>query len=103
GALERPVGFQGELRDGSGNVRPAGGGAHLATTVGKLRGQAENSLLLATGDSIGGTSPEAALLKDRPTVEFFNRLGVDGAAVGRRELAKGADHIRSLVRPECDT
>lgn len=103
GALERPVGFQGELRDGSGNVRPAGGGAHLATTVGKLRGQAENSLLLATGDSIGGTSPEAALLEDRPTVEFFNRLGVDGAAVGRRELAKGADHIRSLVRPECDT
>ena len=26
GALSRPVGFQGELRDGSGNVRPAGGG-----------------------------------------------------------------------------
>src|SRR5699024_2761171 len=56
GALERPVGFQGELRDGSGNVRPAGGGAHLATTVGKLRGQAENSVLLATG---GASSPRA--------------------------------------------
>lgn len=101
GALERPVGFQGELRDGSGNVRDAGGGPHLAATIGKLRDQAEETLLLATGDSIGGTAPEAALLGDRPTIEFFNRLGVDGAAVGRRELAKGADHLRSLVRPEC--
>ena len=103
GALARPVGFQGELRDGSGNVRDAGGGAHLAATVGKLRAQADDALLLATGDSIGGTTPEAALLGDRPTIEFFNRLGVDGAGVGRRELEKGADHIRSLVRPECRT
>lgn len=103
GAIDRPVGFQGELRDGSGNVRPAGGGAHLAATIDKLRDQAQDSLLLATGDSIGGTTPEAALLGDRPTIEFFNRLGVDGAAVGRRELEKGPDHIRSLVRPNCKT
>ena len=101
GALTRPVGFQGELRDGSGNVRPAGGGAHLAATVSKLRDQAGDALLLATGDSIGGTAPEAALLGDRPTIEFFNRLGVDGAGVGRRELEKGADHIRTLVKPGC--
>ena len=103
GALSRPVGFQGELRDGSGNVRPAGGGPHLATTVEKLRAQAGDALLLATGDSIGGTAPEAALLGDRPTIEFFNRLGVDGAGIGRRELDKGADHIRSLVKPSCHT
>lgn len=103
GALSRPVGFQGELRDGSGNVRPAGGGPHLASTVEKLRDQAEDSVLLATGDSIGGTAPEAALLGDRPTIEFFNRIGVDGAGVGRRELEKGADHMRSLVTPACAT
>lgn len=103
GALSRPVGFQGELRDGSGNVRPAGGGAHLAATVSKLRAQSHDALLLATGDSIGGTAPEAALLGDRPTVEFFNRIGVDGAGVGRRELQKGADHIRDLVKPGCTT
>lgn len=103
GALSRPVGFQGELRDGSGNVRPAGGGPHLAATVDKLRAQTEDSLLLATGDSIGGTAPEAALLGDRPTIEFFNRIGVNGAGVGRRELEKGADHVRSLVKPGCVT
>lgn len=103
GALSRPVGFQGELRDGSGNVRPAGGGPHLAATVEKLRAQAGDALLLATGDSIGGTAPEAALLGDRPTIEFFNRLGVDGVGIGRRELDKGADHIRSLVTPSCQT
>lgn len=103
GALSRPAGFQGQLRDGSGNVRPAGGGPHLATTVAKLRAQADDALLLATGDSIGGTTPEAALLGDRPTIEFFNRLGVDGAGVGRRELEKGADHFRTLVKPGCRT
>ena len=103
GALSRPVGFQGELRDGSGNVRPAGGGAHLAATLSKLRAQSDDALLLATGDSIGGTAPEAALLGDRPTIEFFNRLGVDGAGVGRRELQKGADHVRNLVKPGCTT
>lgn len=101
GALSRPVGFQGELRDGSGNVQPAGGGPHLAATVDKLRAQAGDALLLATGDSIGGTTPEAALLGDRPTIEFFNRLGVDGAGIGRRELTAGADHIRSLTKPGC--
>lgn len=103
GALSRPVGFQGELRDGSGNVRPAGGGPHLAATVDKLRAQAGDALLLATGDSIGGTAPESALLGDRPTIEFFNRLGVDGAGIGRRELDKGADHINALVKPGCRT
>lgn len=103
GALTRPVGFQGQLRDGSGNVRPAGGGSHLAATVSKLRDQSGGAMLLATGDSIGGTSPETALLGDRPTVEFFNRLGVNGAGVGRRELEKGADHVRELVRPGCRT
>lgn len=103
GALSRPVGFQGELRDASGNVRPAGGGPHLAATVQKLREQSGDALLLATGDSIGGTTPEAALLGDRPTIEFFNRLGVNGAGVGRRELEKGADHVRSLVKPPCQT
>lgn len=103
GALDRPVGFQGELRDGSGNVRPAGGGAHLAATIGKLRAQADHSLLLATGDSLGGTAPEAALLDDRPTVEFFNRLGVGAVGIGRRELDKGADHVRHLVTPGCRT
>ena len=103
GALSRPVGFQGELRDGSGNVRPAGGGANLAATVGKLRAQAGDSLLLATGDSIGGTAPEAALLGDRPTIQFFNQLDVSGAGVGRRELEKGADHVRALARPGCRT
>src|SRR5690606_14867588 len=37
------------------------------------------------------------------TIEFFNRIGVDGAGVGRRELEKGADHVRSLVAPGCVT
>lgn len=103
GALARPVGFQGELRDASGNVRPAGGGPHLATTVAKLRAQAGDALLLATGDSIGGTAPETALLDDRPTIEFFNHIGVDGAGIGRRELNKGAEHVTSLVKPSCQT
>ena len=103
GAVSRPLGFQGELRDGSGNVQPVGGGPHLASTVAKLRAQAGGALLLATGDSIGGTAPETALLDDRPTIEFFNRIGVDGAGVGPRELEKGAEHIRALVRPECRT
>ncbi|HMT49468.1 bifunctional UDP-sugar hydrolase/5'-nucleotidase [uncultured Dietzia sp.] len=103
GALARPVGFQGELRDGSGNIRPAGGGAHLAATVSKLRAQSGDALLLATGDSIGGTAPETALLDDRPTIEYFNSIGVDAVGVGRRELEKGADHIRGLVRPNCRT
>ena len=84
-------------------IRPAGGGSHLAATVDQLRAQAGDAILLATGDSIGGTAPEAALLGDRPTIEFFNRLGVDGAGIGRRELDKGADHIRSLVKPGCRT
>ena len=28
---------------------------------------------------------------------------MDGAGVGRRELQKGADHVRALVKPGCTT
>lgn len=103
GALDRPVGYQGELRDGSGNVQPAGGGPHLAATIDKLRAQADGSLLLTTGDSIGGTGPENAMLGDRPTVEFLDRLGVDASAVGERDLERGTGYLSSLVDPGCRT
>ncbi len=73
--------------------RLLGGWDNLAAQVAKLR--TPYTLLLDCGDFAFG-SPEADSSHGRLAVEFMNALGYDGAAVGARDLTKGAANLEFL-------
>lgn len=90
GSLEHPVGYQGTILDGPGRTVPAGGAAYLSAAVDHLRDGAERSVLLGTGDNLGGTSPESALLADAPMLEALRHMGLAASAVGESDLVSAA-------------
>lgn len=86
GALSHPPGYQGTILDGPDRTIPAGGADYLSATVSHLRAGAENSVLLSTGDNLGGVQPEAVLNRDSPTLEVLRHMGVAASAIGELDL-----------------
>jgi 5'-nucleotidase len=52
-----------------------------------------NTLLVHSGDIIGGSSPLSALLNDDPTLEILNAMGFDIGTVGNHEFDKGLSEM----------
>lgn len=90
GSLSHPAGYQGTILDGPENPIPAGGADYLSATVAHLRAGSENSILLSTGDNLGGVQPEAVLNKDEPTLAVLNHMGVSASAIGELDLVAPA-------------
>jgi 2',3'-cyclic-nucleotide 2'-phosphodiesterase / 3'-nucleotidase / 5'-nucleotidase len=77
--------------------RPIGGAAALATYFRLEReGFAGPTILLDGGDVMQGT-PVSNLLRGRSTVEYFNRVGYGGAAIGNHEFDWGRDVLRERL------
>jgi 5'-nucleotidase len=81
----------------------AGGAAFLANTVQALREGAPHSILLHSGDLIGGTPLISALFRHEPTIDIANRLGVDIAIPGNHEFDAGKDELLRVLRGGCAT
>ena len=79
----------------------AGGAVYLATHVKALESQAKNSVVLASGDSIGASPLISALFHDEPTVAVLNEMGVQASALGNHELDEGYDELLRLQRGGC--
>ena len=79
----------------------AGGAAALAGTVKALRDGAKHSLVISSGDLIGGTPLISALFLHEPTVDVMNRLGLDLAIPGNHEFDAGKDELMRVVRGGC--
>ncbi len=74
-----------------------GGAAAIAGTVTALRASASNSLVVSSGDMIGGTPLISALFRHESTIDIANRIGVDIAAPGNHEFDAGtAEYLRVL-------
>lgn len=103
GNLQPPTGSSGRISlDGSStNTVDAGGAAYLATHVKSLRAEAKNSVVLATGDSVGASPLISALFHDEPTVDVLNAIGVQASALGNHELDEGYDELLRLQRGGC--
>ena len=86
GSLSHPPGYQGTILDGPDRTIPAGGADYLSATVSHLRAGAENSVLLSTGDNLGGVQPEAVLNRDEPTLQVLRHMGVAASAIGELDL-----------------
>ncbi len=79
----------------------AGGGAYLAGTVNALRAGAANSLVISSGDLIGGTPLVSALFLHESTIDVANGLGVDIAIPGNHEFDAGKDELLRVLRGGC--
>lgn len=59
-------------------------------------------VLTASGDNIGGSPFNSAILDDEPTVEVLNQMGLDATAVGNHEFDKGYADLTERVIPNAD-
>ena len=82
------------LQDGR-NV-PVGGASQLATMFDEeaatLPGQ---TLLLASGDNVGASPPNSALLQDTPAIDVENAWGLDATSYGNHEFDYGLDRLKA--------
>ncbi|MFF2448314.1 bifunctional metallophosphatase/5'-nucleotidase [Neobacillus sp. NPDC058068] len=57
----------------------------------------DNTLIIHSGDMIGGSSPVSALLQDEPTVEIMHAIGFDVGTVGNHEFDEGTQELLRMV------
>jgi 5'-nucleotidase len=99
--------FHGNIDPPSGlvNGNPAGGVEYLATSVKKLRAQAQretrNVYTVAAGDLVGASPLVSAAFHDEPAIEEMNSLGLDLSSVGNHEYDEGVDELKRLQRGGC--
>ncbi len=77
-----------------GRAISVGGAAQLATMFDEeaatLPGQ---TLLLASGDNVGASPPNSALLDDMPTIDVENAWGLDATSYGNHEFDYGVTRL----------
>ncbi len=88
-------------RPGERLTLPVGGAAHLATLVRQARETQANTLVVSTGDLIGGSRLTSALFRDEPTIEVMNRIGLDVNVVGNHEFDRGRAELARLIQGGC--
>ncbi len=75
---------------------PVGGASQLATMFDEeasaLPGQ---TLLLASGDNVGASPPNSALLQDAPAIDVENAWGLDATSYGNHEFDYGLDRLKA--------
>lgn len=77
--------------------RPAVGGAeYLAAHVARLKSANPRNVVVGAGDMVGATPLISALLKDEPTVEALNLVGLEFTSVGNHEFDHGAAELLRL-------
>ena len=61
----------------------------------------KHTLVVAAGDTVGGSPLLSSLFHDEPAIEAMNKIGLDVAAVGNHEFDEGANELRRLQRGGC--
>jgi len=79
----------------------AGGAAYLADDIKDLEATNPNTLVVAAGDSIGGSPLVSAAFHDEPTIEALNLLGLDVSAVGNHEFDEGVAELLRIQQGGC--
>jgi 5'-nucleotidase len=100
GALDPPTGSGAAV-----NGVPAGGAEYLATTLEKLRADAEahgqKTLTVGAGDMVGATPLLSAAFHDEPTIEALNLMQMDVTSVGNHEFDEGVAELLRLQNGGC--
>jgi len=82
---------------------PAGGVEYLSAKLTQLRAKVgdANSLTVAAGDTIGGSTFLSGMFHDEPSVESLNTLGLDVTSVGNHEFDEGTAELLRMQRGGC--
>lgn len=78
-----------------------GGTAELSGLVKALRAGAPHSVVVSSGDAIGGTPLISAIFFHEATIDVMNRIGVDVATVGNHEFDAGATELQRVLAGGC--
>ncbi len=79
----------------------AGGVEYLATHLKALEATNPRTVIVSAGDMIGATPLLSALFHDEPTIEAFNRMGLDFNAVGNHEFDEGITELKRMQNGGC--
>ena len=102
GALEPPrVSISATMPDGTTVQVPAGGAAHLASAIGRLREGHANSIAVAAGDLTSASPFASSQFLDEPAVLALNQIGLELNAVGNHEFDRGPDELKRLQSGGC--
>jgi 2',3'-cyclic-nucleotide 2'-phosphodiesterase (5'-nucleotidase family) len=90
--------FHGQLEQTSTTVDgrnvSVGGAAQLATMFDEEAAQLPGpTLLLASGDNVGASPPNSALLEDMPAIDVENAWGLDATSYGNHEFDYGVTRL----------
>ncbi|PEY30286.1 bifunctional metallophosphatase/5'-nucleotidase [Bacillus cereus] len=96
--------FHGQLNTTSTlHGKAVGRADYIAAYIQSYRNKNPNTLLVHTGDMIGGSPPISALFHDKPTMEFLNHLQFDVGTLGNHEFDKGPVTLKELISGETTT
>lgn len=73
------------------------GAAALACYVEAERAENPNTNFVTVGDNIGGSPFVTSILKDKPTLDVLNAIGVDASALGNHEFDQGYADLTERV------
>ncbi|PLT35641.1 bifunctional UDP-sugar hydrolase/5'-nucleotidase [Bacillus sp. V5-8f] len=77
--------------------RLTGGADYVAAYLKQWEKKNPNTILVHSGDAVGGSSPTSALLQDEPTITMMNQLGFDVGALGNHEFDDGVKEMKRLI------
>lgn len=75
----------------------AGRADYLAAYLRERKRTNPNTLIVHTGDMVGGSPPVSALFQDEPTIETLNKMNFDIGILGNHEFDKGIDEMYRLL------
>lgn len=89
-----------QLSDFHGAIQasPTAAGAALLTTAWRQdRARVPATLIVSSGDNIGGSPPVSALFEEFPTIEALDLMGLDVSGFGNHEHDRPLEHLRRIV------
>ncbi|QIK77688.1 bifunctional metallophosphatase/5'-nucleotidase [Sphingomonas piscis] len=102
GNLEPPSPVELATPDGGKTKVRSGGAVNVAAALGALRAGHANSITVSAGDTIGASPLISGYFLDEPTIEAFNRMGVEFNSVGNHEFDKGVAELKRMQSGGCD-
>lgn len=77
------------------------GASALAAQIAALEAEAPNSLLVSSGDLIGGSTLASGLLRDEPALDVMDLMGLDVSTVGNHEFDRPFAELERLLEGGC--